>query len=124
MIKKYSGCCHCKRVKFQFLSYTNVDILKCNCSICSMTEYQHLIIKHINFKLIKGKKCLIPYSFNTKKASHLFCKVCGIKSFYQPRSHPDSYSINYKCIKDPPKVRKIIFFNGKNFKQALKELNK
>ena len=29
---------------------------------------------------------------------YLFCSVCGIKSFYVPRSHPDGYSINFRCL--------------------------
>jgi hypothetical protein len=31
-------------------------------------------------------------------AQHLFCSVCGIKSFYIPRSHPDGYSVNARCL--------------------------
>jgi len=33
-------------------------------------------------------------------AKHLFCSVCGIKSFYVPRSHPDGYSVNARCLDD------------------------
>jgi hypothetical protein len=29
---------------------------------------------------------------------HLFCSVCGIKSFYVPRSHPDGFSVNARCL--------------------------
>ena len=38
------------------------------------------------------------YSFNTGTARHLFCSQCGIKSFYVPRSHPDGFSVNARCL--------------------------
>ncbi len=31
-------------------------------------------------------------------ARHLICSVCGIKSFYVPRSHPYGYSVNFRCL--------------------------
>ena len=49
-----------------------------------------------------------------KKAKHLFCKKCGTKSFYQPRSHPGSYSINLRCVDEPPDIYKVVHFDGKN----------
>ena len=79
-----------------------------------MLDYEHLFIEHDDFKIIKGKELLSKYSFGTQKAKHIFCKNCGIKSFYQPRSHPDSYSINLKCVEDPPEIKNIVNFDGKN----------
>ena len=55
-------------------------------------------------------------------AEHFFCKICGIKSFYQPRSHPDAYSINLKCVDSPPEVCKIVNFDGKNFEESIKRI--
>ena len=60
--------------------------------------------------------------FNTKLAKHFFCSVCGIKSFYQPRSHQDSFSINFHSILSPPKINKVIDFDGKNFEKSLKDI--
>ena len=65
-------------------------------------------------KKLKGNNQLSEYSFGTKQAKHLFCKSCGMKSFYQPRSHPDSYSVNLKCVDKPPKVMNIVNFDGEN----------
>ena len=33
-------------------------------------------------------------------ARHLFCRHCGVKSFYVPRSNPDGFSVNVRCL-DP-----------------------
>ena len=113
-MKEYFGGCHCGEVKFKFNSNESIEIWKCNCSICKMYDYEHLFIGHDDFKIIKGNELIIKYSFGTKKAKHLFCKSCGVKSFYQPRSHPDSYSINLKCVEEPPETKNIVYFDGKN----------
>ncbi len=120
MKNKYLGSCHCEAIMFEFYSKKVVELIKCNCSICYHNSYLHLIIPHKQFKLLKGKTKIKTYQFNKKLAEHYFCEDCGIKSFYQPRSHKDSYSINYNSIKKPaPNIDKIINFNGKNFEASL-----
>ena len=112
-MKEYFGGCHCGEIKFKFLSDDSVEIWKCNCSICKMHDYEHFFVKHDDLKIIKGNELIAEYSFGTKKAKHLFCKKCGIKSFYQPRSHPDSYSVNLRCVDEPPEIKNIVNFDGK-----------
>jgi hypothetical protein len=75
-----------------------LQVSECNCSICSKTAFLHLVVSADRFKLITGADALKTYTFNTQTAKHLFCSVCGIKSFYVPRSHPDGYSVNARCI--------------------------
>ena len=113
-MKEYFGGCHCGKVKYKFSSNDSVEIWKCNCSICKMSDYEHLFIHHNDFQILEGDNLLNEYSFGAKKAKHLFCKNCGIKSFYQPRSHPDSYSINLTCVEEPPEVKNIVYFDGEN----------
>jgi hypothetical protein len=79
-----------------------------------MHDYEHLFIKHDDFKIIEGNDRIAEYSFGAKKAKHLFCKKCGIKSFYQPRSHLDSYSVNLRCVEEPPEIKNTVYFDGKN----------
>ena len=105
--------CHSGGIKFKFYLKEFIEIWKCNCSICRMQDYEHLFIRHDDFNIIKGSEIIAQYSFGTKTAKHLFCKNCGINSFYQPRSHPDSYSINLKCAEGPPKIRSVVNFDGK-----------
>ena len=118
--KTFYGGCHCGAVKFQFTSCSHVKIWVCNCSICRLNDYQHLFIAHTKFALLKGKKSLISYKFGTKIAEHWFCQRCGIKSFYKPRSHPDSVSVNLRCVIDPPGVSEVIDFDGRNHEEAMK----
>ena len=123
-MKEYTGGCHCGAIRFAFHSEESAQIWKCNCSICDMIDYDHLFIKHDLFKLTSGKELIEKYVFETESAKHYFCKLCGIKSFYQPRSHPDMYSIHLKCVDDPPEINEIIYFDGKNFEDSIKNIRK
>lgn len=94
----HRGGCHCGRVRFEVTAPAKIEVAECNCSMCSRSGYLHLIVPADRFKLVSGKDALATYSFNTHTAKHLFCSVCGIKSFYVPRSHPDGFSVNARCL--------------------------
>jgi len=94
----HTGGCHCGAVRFEVLAPKTLQVSECNCSICSRTGYLHLIVPADRFRLVGGRDVLKTYTFNTQTAKHLFCSICGIKSFYVPRSHPDGYSVNARCI--------------------------
>lgn len=94
----HRGGCHCGRVRFEVDAPARVLVLDCNCTMCRMTAFQHLIVPASRFRLVQGAEFLSEYRFNTGMARHRFCKVCGVKSFYVPRSHPDGYSVNLRCI--------------------------
>jgi len=95
---KHSGGCHCGRVRFEIEAPAEIEVGECNCSMCAKTAQQHLVVKKEQFRLVSGEDALTEYRFNTGKARHLFCKHCGIKSFYFPRSHPDGVSVNARCL--------------------------
>lgn len=113
----YYGSCHCGRVKFEV--DTVIDkVIHCNCSICSKKGALHHRVMPEKFRLIKGSEFLNMYKFNTKTASHFSCKECGIQPFTHPRTAPDMYSINIRCL-DNFSVDKeryeLIEFDGANF---------
>ena len=103
---KHTGGCHCGRVRFEVTAPAKITVSECNCSICSKSGYLHLVVPAERFKLLSGADSLATYTFNTGTARHLFCKVCGIKSFYVPRSHPDGFSVNARCL-DPGTVEEM-----------------
>ena len=114
-----SGGCHCGAVRFEARVPRRVTILDCNCSICSKTGFRHLIIPHGDFRLLQGQEALISYRFGTGAAEHLFCRTCGVKSFYQPRSHPDRWSINFNAVDDSSGLEITAeAFDGRNWEQA------
>lgn len=99
----HRGGCHCRRVRFEADAPARLQALDCNCSICRMTGFLHLIVPAANFRLLSGHDVLAEYRFGTGTARHLFCSHCGIKAFYVPRSHPDGWSVNARCL-DPGTV--------------------
>ncbi len=119
MLIRHTGGCHCGRVRFEVLAPADLEVEDCNCSICSMAGFLHLIVAAERFTLVSGSDALSTYTFNTQAARHLFCSHCGIKSFYVPRSHPDGYSVNVRCI-DPATVRSVTThaIDGRNWEKA------
>jgi hypothetical protein len=116
---RHSGGCHCGRVRFEVLAPAKLQVRECNCSICSKSGYLHLIVPADRFRLLSGSDALSCYTFNTHTARHLFCSTCGVKSFYVPRSHPDGFSVNARCL-DPGTVAELIVqvVNGRQWEQA------
>lgn len=92
------GGCHCGEVRFEVEIAQRPLVQECTCSICHMTGFVHLIVPASRFRLLRGADVLTEYRFNTGVARHLFCKCCGVKSFYVPRSHPHGFSVNARCL--------------------------
>jgi hypothetical protein len=117
------GGCHCGKVKFEVDAPAELDVHLCNCSICSMTAYLHLIVPANRFRLLQGDEDLATYTFNTGVAQHRFCTHCGIKSFYIPRSNPDGVSVNVRCLEpETIAIVRITDFDGKNWEKHAEEL--
>lgn len=120
----YTGSCHCGAVRFEVEAGEAVAVAECNCSICAKSGYLHLIVPRSRFRLLQGEENLTTYTFNTGTAHHRFCRICGIKSFYVPRSHPDGYSVNLRCLDPQPKSVTIQPFDGHNWKAHSHELER
>ena len=121
---KREGGCHCGAVRFEVtLPDPPVRALDCNCSICSMTGFLHLIVPHEDFELVTGREALTSYRFGTGAAEHLFCGTCGVKSFYQPRSHPDAWSVNAHCLDQPVELA-VEKFDGRDWERASGRLDR
>lgn len=94
----HKGSCHCGAVIFEVECPRDVVLEDCNCSICAKTGFLHLIVPASRFRILSGGDRLTAYRFNTGTAKHLFCSVCGVKPFYVPRSNPDGWSVNFRCL--------------------------
>jgi hypothetical protein len=92
--------------------------------MCARSGYLHLIVSKDDFRLLTGADDLVEYAFGTGVAKHRFCRHCGVKSFYVPRSHPEGYSVNARCL-DPSTTTsmKIRPFDGRDWEAARKELD-
>ncbi|WP_331012687.1 GFA family protein [Sphingomonas sp.] len=114
------GGCHCGLVRFEAsVPDGPVEVLDCNCSICAMTGYLHLIVPDSRFRLVEGQRETSTYRFGSGKARHMFCTQCGIKSFYKPRSHPDGISINLRCLDEGHGLDvRVVAFDGRDWETA------
>jgi hypothetical protein len=117
-IQKYSGSCHCGAVRFEVEAPEDVEVEDCNCSICRMTGFLHLIVPAKRFRLLTGEDELTTYRFNTGVAAHRFCRICGIKAFYVPRSNPDGVDVNLRCLTPEPRSVQVVSFDGQNWEAS------
>ena len=119
----HKGRCHCGEVSFEVAAPVDVVITDCNCSMCNLTGFQHLIVEADDFRLLAGENNQISYRFGTHTAEHLFCRCCGVKAFYTPRSHPEGISVNLRCL-DQTKFESIEFkeFDGQNWEENIEAL--
>ncbi len=120
----HHGGCHCRRVRFEVDAPARITVQDCNCSLCNLTGFLHLIVPRSAFRLVNGHEFLTEYTFNTGVAKHIFCKVCGIKSFYIPRSNPDGVDVNARCLDAGTVVEMTVeAFDGQNWEDNAAELS-
>ncbi len=116
----HRGGCHCGAVGFEVTAPKDLELIQCNCSICIKTGVVHLIVENTAFHLLQGSDALTTYTFGTGVAKHTFCKHCGVKPFYIPRSHPDGISVNANCLA-PETIGSITIkpFDGQNWEDNI-----
>ena len=111
-----TGGCHCGAVRFEAALPDRALAQSCNCSMCEKIGFVHLIVPESRFRITQGEDGLTDYTFNTGVAHHLFCKVCGVKSFSRPRSNPDGWSVNARCLDAADDLEIVIeAFDGRNW---------
>ena len=118
-MKTYEGGCHCGGVRFRVTADLS-RVSDCNCSVCTKKGFLHLIVAPEQFELLSGEDALSTYQFNTGTAKHIFCRHCGIHSFYVPRSDPDKIDVNVRCLDDIDLTAiTVLPFDGRNWEDAM-----
>lgn len=115
MMKSYQSRCHCGAVVAEVQLPDRITVQACNCSMCNKVGFQHIIVPASRFRLVQGAEAITTYTFNTGVAKHTFCKHCGVKPFYTPRSNPDGYSVNLRCLESRPPEVIMENFDGQNW---------
>ena len=117
----HKGGCHCGKIQFEVRAPGKLHCIRCNCSVCLMKQNIHFIVPVAKFKLLCGEDYLSTYTFNTHAAKHKFCKVCGVQSFYIPRSNPDGVGVMPHCLDKRSIVEVTIEdFNGDTWEESMK----
>lgn len=113
----HNGGCHCKSVRWKVIAPSSVVAWECNCSDCYMRANTHFVVPAERFELLgDSDKFLTTYTFGTHTAKHTFCKICGITSFYYPRSNPDGVAVTFRCVDSGTlKHVEIKQFDGRNW---------
>jgi hypothetical protein len=121
MMQTYEGGCHCGRVRFRIQADLAASAIgECNCSICTKKGILHLGVPRARLEILSGADALATYTFNTGTAKHTFCRHCGIHPFYNPRTEPENYSVNARCLDayDPATMPPRRTFDGRNWEAA------
>jgi hypothetical protein len=112
----HAGGCHCGAVRFEAQLPARVEAQACNCSMCEKLGFIHIIVPQSRFRITSGEDAITTYTFNTGVAKHTFCSVCGVKAFYRPRSNPDGWSVNARCLDEPGALDiNVEAFDGRNW---------
>jgi hypothetical protein len=98
--KTYAGGCHCGKVRYEVELDLQKPVISCNCSICNRVGSLLTFVPATSFKLLSGEETLTDYQFNKHVIHHVFCRVCGIKSFARGkgRDGSDTVAINARCL--------------------------
>jgi hypothetical protein len=101
-IQRHSGGCHCGKVRYQVELDLGAPVISCNCSMCQRAGTLLSFVPATRFQLESGEDSLTGYRFNTQSIHHLFCKVCGIKSFARGKmaDGTPTVAINTRCLDD------------------------
>lgn len=112
-----TGSCHCGNVTFQVDFVSNSEtVLDCNCSICAKKGFLHLTVPKERVRIsAESLRHMTTYKYGTDVAQHTFCSTCGVQAIYVPRSNPESYSVNVRCLDLQGKSIRIVKLDGKIF---------
>jgi hypothetical protein len=121
-VPKYSGGCHCGRVRYEVVGPIDGRVSECNCSICTKKGYLHWIVPSERFRLLTAWQDLATYTFNTHTARHHFCPRCGVASFYMARSDPEKIDVNLRCVDGVDlTVLRVAHFDGRNWEASMRK---
>ncbi|HEY5622236.1 MAG TPA: GFA family protein [Gammaproteobacteria bacterium] len=93
----YQGSCHCGAVRFEVTLDPDESVV-CDCSICSKKGGIINRVAEDQFKLLTPLEDLPVYQFNKRIAKHYFCPICGIYTFHRPRTAPEKWGVNVRCL--------------------------
>jgi hypothetical protein len=97
--QNYKGSCHCGEVKFEVrLVLDHVRV--CDCSVCFKRGALNYRVENADLDLLTPLLDMNLYQWHTKTAKDYFCSNCGILPFRRPRTAPELWTVNLRCLDD------------------------
>jgi hypothetical protein len=96
-LTRHLGSCHCGEVRFS-IEWDIEELTTCDCSLCVKRNAVMVKVPETALTLLHGQECLSHYRWNTRRAHHHFCSVCGIYVFHRKRAAPDHFGVNIFCL--------------------------
>jgi hypothetical protein len=115
-LKTYTGGCHCGKVRYEVQADLSAPVIACNCSMCGRSATLLTFVPPQQFTLKSGEDVLSDYLFNKHQIHHLFCRVCGIKSFARGAGpQGPMIAINARCLDGvEPEQLNVTRYDGRN----------
>lgn len=93
----YQGSCHSGKTRFRVrLDLDHVRV--CDCSLCRKRGALNHRVRPDQIEVLSPLEDLTVYQWNTKTAIDYFCPACGILPFRRPRTAPDLWTVNVRCL--------------------------
>ena len=73
-------------------------VTACDCSLCVKKNARMVRVREDALTVLSGEDHLGDYQWNTHRARHHFCRICGIYVFHRKRAAPDLYEVNVFCL--------------------------
>ena len=89
----HKGSCHCGAVRFR-VDWAITELTTCDCSLCVKRNAVMAKVPEAALTVLEGEDALALYQWNTRRASHYFCRNCGIYVFHRKRAAPDHFGVN------------------------------
>ena len=96
--RRVEGSCHCGAVAYTATVDLAEPVYRCNCSLCRRKGALIVPTALDGLTVHQGWEAMTVYQWHTRVAKHYFCKTCGIYTFHQRRSDPNSYGLNLGCL--------------------------
>ena len=98
-MQTYNGACHCGHIQFEVdLELDHVRV--CDCSICRKRGALNFRVEESQLRVLTPVSDMTLYQWHTATAKDYFCPICGILPFRRPRTAPELWTINIRCLDD------------------------
>lgn len=97
MIETHNGSCHCGRIRFRVTA--DLDHVRvCDCSLCRKRGALNFRVTEDQIEVETDLNELTVYQWHTMTAKDYFCPTCGMLPFRRPRTAPELWTVNVRCL--------------------------